>query len=126
MTKKKKTKRLPPQKMDYEAIRARDKERKLKKREQPRGKRKKILKITGITAAAAAVLCAAGFGGYQYLKRSGWILRHKIAMKSEHFEVTDAMLACYFQQCVESYLAYAEQDTNAVKLDTEKSLKKQE
>ena len=126
MTKKKKTKRQPPQKMDYEAIRARDKERKLKKREQTRGKRKKILKITGITAAAAAVLCAAGFGGYQYLKRSGWILRHKIAMKSEHFEVTDAMLACYFQQCVESYQAYAEQDTNAVKLDTGKSLKKQE
>lgn len=126
MSKKKKTKRQPPQKMDYEAIRAREAERKQKRREKNAGRRKKRLKIACICAAAAVVLGGAAFGTYYYLRSGGWFLRHRTVLESEHYQVTGAMLAVYYQQCVDSYLEYAAQDETAVQLDRSKPFRDQE
>ncbi len=123
--KKNKNKRQQPQKLDYEAIRQRDAERRKKHREQTRGKRRKIMKIIGIPLIAAGVLCAAGFGTYHIMKRSGWFLHHRIAAKTEHFEVTDAMFACYYKQCVDTYLQYCESDESLTKYDPSKPAKEQ-
>lgn len=126
MSKKKRRGKPQQPKLDYEAIRERDAERKKKRREKNRGKRKKIMLISGIALASVGVLCAAGFGVYHYMKTSGWFLHHRIAAKTEHFEVTDAMFACYFRQCMDSYEEYAAQNPDAVKIDSSKSLKDQE
>ena len=127
MSKKKNKNRKPQQpKLDYEAIRQRDAERKQKHREKTRGKRRKIMKIVGIPLIAAGVLCAAGFGTYYYLKSSGWFLHHRIAAKSEHYEVTDAMFACYYRQCVDTYLQYSENDATMLEFDESKPAKEQE
>ncbi|MBR3268379.1 MAG: peptidylprolyl isomerase [Oscillospiraceae bacterium] len=126
MSKKKKTRKPQQPKLDYDAIRARDAERRKKRREKNRDKRRKIMKWVGIPVLAAGVLTAAGFGIYAYLKSSGWFLHHRIAAKTEHYEVTDAMLACYYKQCVDTYLSYMEKDESMTKFDLGKSAKEQE
>ena len=68
MSKKKKTRKPQQPKLDYDAIRARDAERRKKRREKNRDKRRKIMKWVGIPVLAAGVLTAAGFGIYAYLK----------------------------------------------------------
>ncbi|MBQ8922167.1 MAG: hypothetical protein IJ060_08420 [Oscillospiraceae bacterium] len=127
MSKKKNKNRKPqPQKLDYEAIRERDAERKKKRREKTRDKRRKIMKWVCIPLIAAGVLCAAGFGTYYYLKSSGWFLHHRTAAKTEHYEVTDAMFACYYRQCVDTYLNYCESDAGLTPFDESRPAKEQD
>jgi len=125
MSKKKKIRRQPPMKMDYETIRAQEQERKKKRREKNRPRRRKALKIACIITASAAVLAAAGTGTFFYLKKSGWFLQHKTAMSTEHFGISDAVMAYYYGQCIESYQSYMAQDESAAQLDLNQPLKEQ-
>ena len=86
-------------------------------------KKKLICRIAGIGGAAAILLLG---GGYAFLNTGTRALHHKVIASSEHYEVTAAMFACYFRQCADSYLKYAEQNTNLSVYDPDVSLKEQE
>ena len=119
MSKKQNTKETPEQKQA--ARRAREAEqRRLAAQER---RKKQIIRYGGIGGAAAVLLIA----GVCILRNTGSrALRHKVIAETEHYEVTAAMFACYFRQCADSYLRYAQQDSTLSVYDPKVSLKDQE
>ena len=86
-------------------------------------RKKQLMKIAGIGGAAAVVLIA----GICIMRNTGSsALRHKVIAETEHYDVTAAMFACYFRQCADSYLKYAQQDSSLSVYDPKVSLKEQE
>ena len=86
-------------------------------------KKKRLLTFAGIGGAAAAVVIA---GVCIWMNTGSRALHHKVIAESEHYEVTAAMFACYFRQCADSYLKYAEQNEKLTVYDPSVSLKEQE
>ena len=86
-------------------------------------KKKRLLTFCGIGGAAAVLLLG---GGYAFLNTGSRALHHRVIAESEHYKVTAAMFACYFRQCADSYLKYAEQNDKLSVYDKNVSLKEQE
>lgn len=86
-------------------------------------RKKQMRRIAGI--GSAAVIAVAG-GCCLWYNTGSRALRHKVIAETEHYEVTAAMFACYFRQCADSYLRYAEQDDSVSVFDTSVSLQEQE
>lgn len=86
-------------------------------------KKKQKIQIASVGGAAAVLLIGGGILWYNTGSRA---LRRKVIAKTENYEVTAAMFACYFRQCADSYLRYAEQDSSMTVFDKNVSLKEQE
>lgn len=86
-------------------------------------KKNKAIRIAGISGAAAVLLVG---GGYLWCNTGSNALRNKVVAETDHYQVTAAMFACYFRQCADSYLRYAERDSEMSVFDTGVSLKEQE
>lgn len=86
-------------------------------------RKKKLLTVCCIGGAAAVLLLG---GGYVFLNTGSRALHHKVIAETEHYKVTAAMFACYFRQCADSYLKYAEQNDKLSVYDKNISLKEQE
>lgn len=85
--------------------------------------KKQMQRIFGI---GGAVVIAVTGGCCLWFNTGSRALRSKVIAETEHYEVTAAMFACYFRQCADSYLRYAEQDDSASVFDTSVSLQEQE
>ncbi len=110
----------------FDAIKARDAEKKKQKLAAEKKQR-----TAGIRKAAAGVGIAAVFAlavlGIRYAAgHSTGAMRKKVVAETEHYQVTASMLACYFKQCEESYLAYAAGDSGIAVFDEKKPLREQQ
>ncbi len=123
MSKSKNKKRRSP--ADLEAQRAALAERDAKRRAEKKQRRRRRIRKVCVFIGAAAVLCAGGFGGYLFFKRSSFMLHRRTAVESLHYKVSQAELGAFFQQCVESYDAWAATSEDIVTYDPAVSLKKQ-
>lgn len=116
-------KKTPKQKSpDIETLRKQDAE---KKARADAAKKKKIMKLAAAGVGGLAVIGLAVFGITRLAGGSG-AARRKIIAETEHYQVTAAMFACYFRQCADSYLAYAEANSELSVFDPNVSLKEQE
>lgn len=123
MSKSKNKKRRSP--VDAEAQRAALAERDAKRRAEKKQRRKRRIKRVCIGIGAAALICAGGFGVYTFFKRSSFMLHRRTAVESLHYKVSQAELGAFFQQCVESYDAWAATSDSIETYDPNVSLKKQ-
>lgn len=121
MSNNQKKKAKPSKEGQKDAQRAKEAARKLA--EEQAQKKKRLLKTACIGGAAAAVIIA---GVCIWLNTGSRAMHHKVIAESEHYEVTASMFACYFRQCADSYLKYAEQNENLNVYDPNVSLKEQE
>ena len=110
----------------YAEIKARDAEKKAQEAARKKEAKKKKLRLAAMCGGAAAVLVLGFFGIRLLTLNSGSAMRKKVVAETEHFQVTAAMLACYFQQCSDSYLAYAAGDSEIAVFDKNISLRDQE
>lgn len=83
-------------------------------------------KKAGAAVIGGIVLLAALGGGYYYFNHSTAAMRRKVIAETDHYQVTAAMFACYFRQCADSYLSYAESNSEMSVYDKNISLKEQE
>lgn len=90
------------------------------KNDAEKGKKRKLIWIAG--GVAGVVVLAFGI----HALTGAGSLRKKVAVETDHYQVTAAMLACYFKQCEESYLAYAAGDSGIAVFDETKSLREQQ
>ena len=89
------------------------------KNDAEKSKKRRLIWIAGGVAGVAVLAF-----GLRALTGAG-SLRKKVVAETEHYQVTAAMLACYFKQCEESYLAYAASDSSIAVFDENKSLREQ-
>ncbi|MCQ2417655.1 MAG: peptidyl-prolyl cis-trans isomerase [Oscillospiraceae bacterium] len=123
MSKKNQKKESKPQ--DYNAIKERDMEKKQReKEEKQKSSKRKVMQVT------AAVLAVCALGGGIYGVR--YAMQHKnqsadaVILETENFKVDAAMFSCYFQQCENSYLEYAEGNDSMPMFDADTSLRNQQ
>ena len=109
----------------FAAAKERDAEKKKKLAAAKKEKRAAVIKKAAIGAAGVAAAVAAVLGIRYAITHSGSSMRKQIVAETEHYQVTAAMLACYFKQCEESYLAYAAGDSGIAVFDQNKSLREQ-
>ena len=110
----------------FAAAKERDAEKKKKQAAARAEKRAAVIKKAVIGTAGAAAVIAAVLGIRYAVTHSGSAMRKQVVAETEHYQVTAAMLACYFKQCEESYLAYAAGDSGIAVFDENKSLREQQ
>jgi len=87
----------------------------------------KGLKVLGIIAGILVAALLLGLCVYSKLGDSGFFLRHTVAVKSENFEVNNAMMSYFFSTNYSSAMSSNSSTyTNYMGLDTSSSLKSQQ
>ena len=110
----------------FDAVKKRDAEKKQQKAAAEKARRLKTVRKAAVGAGAAAAVLLAVFGIRYALLNSTGAMQKKIVAETEHYQVTASMLACYFKQCEESYLAYAAGDSGIAVFDENKPLREQQ
>lgn len=110
---------------DLETLRKQDADKKSRAAAAKKKQRNTRLKWAACGIGGAAVIALA-VCGFRYLNSGSGAARHKIIAETEHFQVTAAMFSCYFRQCADSYLSYAEANSGMDVFDPAVSLKEQE
>jgi len=83
-------------------------------------------KILAIVAAILAVVIVGGVVLTYNIVDSGFIQRNKVAVSSENYEVTSAMMTYYFNSLYQNYASSAGSMLESMGLDTAKPLKDQQ
>ena len=110
----------------FDAVKKRDAEKKQQKAAAEKAKRQKKILKAALGAGAAAAVILAIFGIRHAMLNSTGAMQKKVVAETEHYQVTASMLACYFKQCEESYLAYAAGDSGIAVFDEKKPLREQQ
>lgn len=110
----------------FDAVKKRDAEKKQQKALEEKKQRMKTVRKAAIGAGAAAAVLLAAFGIRYAVQHSSGAMQKKVVAETEHYQVTASMLACYFKQCEESYLAYAAGDSGIAVFDESKPLRQQQ
>ena len=88
--------------------------------------RSKIYKIVGAAAAAVAVVAIVGIVIYNTIASTGYFLRNTVAMKTDNYQVDNAMMTYYVKNQYYSFVNQYGDYLSMYGLDTSKSLKSQE
>lgn len=96
------------------------------KQNAKKSKQKKLVTVVSLCAAGAVVLGGTVFAAVKLIEKDGYQLRNSIALESEHFYVTNAMLGYYFDNAYVNFLKANEGAENANLPDTSRSLKEQQ
>lgn len=87
--------------------------------------RNKIYKIAGATAAALAAIAIIGIVIFNTISSTGYFLRNTVAMKTENYQVDNAMMTYYLKRQYYNFVNQYNDYLSMYGLDTKKSLKSQ-
>ncbi len=89
-------------------------------------RRKKLLRITTITAASVVAVAAVAVGAVYLVRRSGVLLRTQTAASTKHYSLSNAAYCYFYDQCYNNYIDYFEAAGKQLAFDPTKKLRNQQ